>query len=78
MKLKQSHIDLFKTLSKSKFGEELIEYLRLMQDDISNSRNWKGNDSKESANKACEYIDTYLINKLISNSKKGTIVDDYS
>lgn len=77
--MRPEDIDLFESLNKTPLGGRLADYLKRLQDRICDSRNWKDGDTKESVNKAANYIQSDIINKLkrsVENNEKQ-IMSEY-
>jgi hypothetical protein len=70
----EKDIELFKALSQSQLGRDLIDYLDRVTDSICDSREWKEGDTKESANRAAEVIKLQIRNKIVPQ-KQNTIVN---
>lgn len=64
MKLTKQDIELFKALSKSELGKNLVDYLNRLSDHICDVRSMKPEDTKESVVKASAMIKEKIINKI--------------
>lgn len=64
MKLNEKEIKLFKLLSKSDIGKDLIEYCDRLITYTCDVRNMNEKDTKESIQKAADIIETHLINRI--------------
>lgn len=64
MKLTSKDVELFKALSKSDLGKELVNYLNRLSDYICDIRSMKPEDTKESVIKASEMIKLHITNKI--------------
>lgn len=71
MKLTKNDIEMFKGLSKSQLGKDLVDYLERLESHVHDSRSWSGDDSKESAAQAAKIIKTHLRQKLVP--QKGNV-----
>lgn len=62
--------EMFNTLSSTATGKQLVDYLKRMQNEICDSRNWVEFETKESSTQASRHIQL-LIDKI--NLKKSDI-----
>lgn len=69
---KKRHQEMFKTLSKSSLGKSLIDYCDYVCDTLTDSRTWKEGDTKESVNKAAEYVKKHIRDRLINPNRSVT------
>lgn len=63
--------ELFKALHDTKTGNRLVEYLKEVQREACDVRNWGPNDTRESAQMVSDLIQTKLIDKItLQNENK--------
>lgn len=64
--------ELFQSLHNTEVGKKLVEYLKQVQKDACDARNWGPNDTKETAMMVSGLIQTKLIDKITlqNDSKK--------
>lgn len=65
MRLTEHDKKVFKALSTSELGKSLVEYLKRLQDEICDSRNWGPGETKEFANKVASLIQTEVCDKIV-------------
>ena len=74
MKLTETDLELFKALSKSSLGKDLVDYLDRVQDYICDSREWEEGDTKESANQAARVIKEKIRNRISPQKQSKPIL----
>jgi len=70
--------ELFNALHKTDIGKSLVEYLKKLQAEATDVRNWGPNDTKESAMMVASLIQTKLIDKIqLQHDHKQKQVNDF-
>lgn len=69
---------MFKALSGSDLGKQLLDYLDRMMSNVCDSRNWGEHDTKESTKRVAKVIEDGLINKIkLQNKDKSVSTNEY-
>lgn len=71
MQITKQDTEMFRNLSSSSTGKQLLSYLERLLTDVCDSRNWKEVDTKESTQKVANIIQKGLVDKIkLQNEKK--------